>query len=123
MNAEQTLFACLNNDSGVGALVNGRVVPLFVPQDGAFPCVVYQKISGPRVHSLKGQSGLARIRIQISCWALSFPEAKQVCEAVRLAIAKGIPGAEMNDGPDDYEPDTKRYRVDTDVFIWQKEDI
>lgn len=83
---EEALKALLVANAGVNALVAGRVHPLKVPQGGALPAVVYQRVSGPRVGQHRTSSTLARPRFQFACVAATYAAAKGLANAVRVAI-------------------------------------
>ena len=75
------------------ALVSGRVYPVHMPQAPTYPCATYTKVSGPRIHAMTEDTGLARPRFQVSCWAYdrdnhhtAYSTAKAVAEQVRDAL-------------------------------------
>ena len=124
MNIEQTLVAYLVTVPALTALVSSRVYPLVLPQNAALPAIAYQRISGPREHSHSGPSGLAHPRIQLACWAATYAEAK----AVAAALRQGIDGNRtfcqacfVESDIDDYEPETKLWRVIVDAVVWHSE--
>lgn len=102
-------------------------------QGTAFPALTCQKISGPRVASKDGPAGLAHPRMQVSCWAKSYADAKAVAEQVRLALEgfSGIMGGAggikvditlLENEVDFYEPETGIYHVPVDFLIWHREE-
>lgn len=121
MIAEERLFSALSSAPGVTALIGDRLYPMVMPEGAKLPVVVYQLISGPRVHSLTGQSGLATVRIQITTWAGSYIEGKNVTEAIRLALSDNLSEARIANQRDRYEADTKRFGSDLDVVFMNEE--
>lgn len=115
---ESDLKAYLAADAAVAALVGSRIYPLKLPQAPALPAITYQKVSGPRVISLSGYSGLSHPRLQIDCWAATYDQVKALSAAV-VAALDAYPGAIMNDdGRDNYQPDVELPRVTIDFTIW-----
>ena len=125
MDAEQALVMHLLNDSALTALVGDRVFPLAIPQDEQVPAIVYQKISAPRTLSVSGDSSANSTRMQLSCYAETFGQAKQIAQVLynSVDVFRGQLGGRvkaavlMADSRDDYEPDTGRYRCDIDFFV------
>lgn len=126
---EEALYTYLIAHAGLSALVGDRVYPLVAPQDATYPLVVYQRISGIRIHSHSGPSGLASPRFQFSAWGESFSDAKNVAEQVRLALdgyagtmgSLAVGACLIATELDQYEPDTGLYRTILDFFIWHEE--
>lgn len=114
---ETELVSILSGHSGVSGLIGTRLYPVVIPQDKTLPAVAYQKISATRVHTLAGPTNLAHPRVQLTCWALTYAEAKQVIEQVRAALYGAWPGAIIMDLPDRYESDTRRFGVAVDVRV------
>lgn len=106
--------------SAIKSLAGGRVYPIVLPDTATLPAIVYQRISSVPVTSLDGDSGLDSVRIQISTWSATYKEAKELSQSVRNALnASALKIVTENDG-DDYEPETKRFRVLADYVVWQK---
>lgn len=126
---EEDLAAFLLAGAAVAALVENRLYPLTIEQKAELPALTYQRISGPRVRSLKGPSKLAHPRFQIDCWGSTYGSAKTVAQAVRQRLDgyRGLMGSTsvgeviLESDTDDFEPDTGLYRVSMDFIIWHKE--
>jgi hypothetical protein len=132
MTLEEGLFAQLTMDPDVSAIVGDRVYPLIMPQGSPLPAVTYQRISSARFYAHDGPSGLARPMIQLSCWAESYDEAKQVAALVRKALESasgtlggqdGVPvqGIRVEDEVDLYEDNPPVFRTDLDTVFWYEE--
>lgn len=96
------LWGHLAGTPGVRALVADRVYPLVVPQDVAMPAVAYQKVNSERigVHGTSGGPGFgvagwARTRVQVTCHAEEYADARALADAVRTGL-DGFRGV-MND--------------------------
>lgn len=124
MDIEQALVAHLLADTNITAIIEDRLFPLAIPQGEDVPAIVYQRISSPRTLTLTGESA-PNPRIQLSCYARSFGQAKQMAIQLYnfLDYFRGKLGNKtktailMADSRDDYEPETGRYRCDVDFFI------
>lgn len=126
---ETDLRAYLMAHPEVGPLVGNRIYPLALPQSPALPAVTYQRISTTRTRTKDGPTGAAEVRVQMSCWSMSYIEAKRVADAIRHALDgyRGSMGGHYvyvaaSEGElDFYEPDTQLYQVAADYLIWYEE--
>lgn len=131
------LRAYLLADGAIAALVGTRVYPVILPQGVTATSIVYSRISGQGDHHMQGASGLSRPRIQIDCWSLSADHAASLALAVKERI-DGFRGAMpwgasspqdsaevlaifFESERDDYDPDSKLYRVSHDYLVWFRE--
>ena len=111
------------------ALCGGRVWPMKLPQKPTLPAITYRKISGPRIQTHDGASGLAHPRIQISCWAETYLAAKQLAEEVRQDLDgfSGAMGAThvgsmfLSNETDLYDPETGRWHIPVDFILFHDE--
>ena len=118
------------------ALIGTRTYPMKIPQGAILPCLVYQRISTPRImtHDDAGATGtLAYPRFQFDAWAATQKVAKAITDQVR-AYLNGKTG-EIGTAPNNitiraalvdgevptYDPETKLYRSRSDYIIWQQE--
>ena len=83
---EEALVAILQADATVSGLVNDRIYPLVAPVGAELPAITYQRISGVRMETLQGPTGLAAPRFQFSCLANTYSQAKSLANAVRQAL-------------------------------------
>lgn len=126
---ETGLYEFLRDAATVNAIVSGRVYPVYLPQSPIYPAITFQRISGPRVRSLTGPSNLAHPRIQVDCWAATYNAAKELADAVRIAIdgysgAMGdhtVYGAIVETDRDFYEPEALVARITLDIILWHDE--
>ncbi len=130
MTIEEALYSYLKGYAGLAALVSTRIYPLILPQDSTFPAVTYQRISGPRIHTMGNDPGLAYPRFQVSCWGKTYASAKAVAAQVIAALQNQrnttwggtggvmVQASILESDRDLYEPDTQVYHVPVDVTIW-----
>ena len=120
---ETLVLLALTAGSPAPTSAEDRVYATPLP-DGTFddgPAISYQRVSSLPTLSLAGDSFLDRVRIQIDCWASTYLGAKTLANEVRFAMAnysglKSVPDTTL----DDYEADTRLYRVSVDFFCWER---
>jgi Protein of unknown function (DUF3168) len=83
---EEAIIARLIADAGVSAITT-RVHPGSVPQGAALPAIVFNLIDGAPTYTDDGETGLASSRVQIDCWAASYPQAKRLARAVKASLS------------------------------------
>jgi len=113
----------------VATLVGTRVYPSKLPQKPTLPAISYQRISGDRVHSTDGASGLARIQFQIDVWGSTYGSVDALFEAVRKRLDgyRGAVGAIVTQGiflereRDMYDDEAELYRRSADFTVWTEE--
>lgn len=86
MVIHEAVRALLIADSTISGIVSTGIYPLIAPQGSSLPCIVYQRISGPRISAHDGPSGLARPRYQYTCIAATYAAAKALANAVREVL-------------------------------------
>ena len=133
MLIEEALRTYLAGNSGVSAIVSGIIYPVVLPQGVQLPALMFQRISGVRVESLQGSSGLAHPIFQIDCFSEQkdgYSQVKALAEVVRLALegyrgtwsGMSIQGVLFLGDTDLYEDESEVYRVSMDFEIWHVED-
>jgi hypothetical protein len=133
MNAEAAVRKALVDDPAVAALVGDRITPMVLKQGTTLPAIVCQGISRvPDQPTLEGATARVPIRLQLSLWAATFDGARELAAAVEARL-DGYSG-QNGDGTglrlvyllnmvDDYEPDTKLYRVIADYRVIHTEGV
>ena len=127
----EALYSQLAATAGLTALVSTRIYPDLMPQPPTLPAVVYQMISNVREERHGGQTGDARPRFQVTCWASTALAAAAVAVQVRLAVmamsgtiaAVAVIGAWNAGESRGYEPDTLRHFVAVDFFVAHREAV
>jgi len=132
LKIEQAILTELLGQSGLTDLIGERIYYVKAPQDVDTPYIVFFKVSAPREHSHDGASGLAHPRFQLSIFATTYYEAKQIAEQVQTALQAysgtmgGAGGVEV--GASFYENETdiweegqKLYHIAADYLIWHEE--
>ena len=98
----------------IGMLADGRVYPEIAPTDAASPRITWTLISGGAGWTLSGWDGSTDAQIQIDAWALSKREAILLAEQAFDLMSASGPDFCVSEAmrlPDDYEPDTRLFRV------------
>jgi hypothetical protein len=116
-------------DATVEDLIGTRMYPTTLPQSVELPAVSYQLVSAIRTPTMLHGDNLPEKRVQIDAWALTADEAREVAEAIRALFHYFVRGY-IGDSPgvfvagvfadserEDYEPDTKLYRVSCDYRV------
>ena len=116
MTAEEKLAACL---LAASALAGCKVRADVAQAADVAPYIVHTLITGTRVSSFGGDSGLANPHFQIDVYADTKPQAAALKTAIRVAVlaASALNATFINEGSG-YEPDTKRYRHRQDFSCW-----
>ncbi len=91
------LVALLKSDPGIQALIPDpvfgcRIYPAQGNQGDVGTWLVYQQISRVTLRTFKGPTGLADVRIQLSCWgenAAAYIQAMTLAAAVKAAVGSG----------------------------------
>lgn len=128
MALEEALYEFLKNDAGVSALVGDRIFPVRVKEGADLPAIAYQRISTFRTYTFDRKPDAdpwMRARIQFSCWARSALEARDVAEALNVALSGhtgDMEGLEVGSVDielelDDYEPETGFFRRIVDAMV------
>lgn len=116
MSVETTLGACL---LAWPALAGIKVRAEVAQPTDVTPYIVHTQVTGTRVNSLRGDSGLANPHFQIDVYADTKAQATDLKKAIRLAVlANADLAAVLIAEASGYEPDTKRYRQRQEFSFW-----
>lgn len=126
---EASLYTILSGAGGVTALAGTRIYPLLIPQEAALPALAYQRISGRRTMAHDGPITLTRARVQITCVAETYSQAKSLAAAVQAALdgyrgtvgSHAILHAFLDNDLDEYGETTELPAVRQDYLILYKE--
>lgn len=84
---ERRIVSRLLSSTGVTALVGSRVRPLRLKTAEALPAVVYNVIDKTVENVSTGTDPSGAMRIQLDCWATSYPSAKALAYQVRKSLS------------------------------------
>lgn len=100
-------------------LAEAIVRPDKVEQTDQPPYIVYQKVTGRRIQSLQGDSGLANQHFQFDAYARTRAQAIALREALRRAItANPVLGAVHAGEGIGFDEDTRLFRERVDFSLW-----
>lgn len=117
MSIEESIYTVL---SGVAAATGGAF-PNVSPDKELRPHVVYQSIFGDDHETLAGPGGLFARRVQFTCWAKSRILARDLRDAVKIAIRSSVlfdSVIYLGLNPDLWDADTKMYGESFDFSIY-----
>ena len=115
MSIESTLFAALDGDATLTALLESRIFPQVAPDNAAVPYITYQLIATEAHNVLNGAPGSERKLLQVNCISKSYSQAKDMAAACKGAIEVSI--GYLNGGGDDYFNQTQNHRVRQDFAL------
>lgn len=95
-------------------LAGGHVYPQIAPPDAPSPRITWTLVSGSAGVTLSGWDGSTDAQLQVDAWALSKREALVLAAQVFDALLGRDIDFCVSDAarlPDDYEPDTRLFRV------------
>ena len=123
--AEADIYAVLS--TGVAAL-GSRIYPLKLPQNVAYPAVVYQRISTVRHPAFKRDATAVEPVIQVDVYgheSAGYGAFWDVADAVRVALQRYSGGTILDTfidtERDDYEENTELFRKSFDIRPWHRE--
>lgn len=120
---EQDLVNHLTTDVDLLALVSARIYPNVMPQDPVLPALVYTRVDGVPVNSVRGRSGLKNYRMQIDCYARTYAQLVTVHEALLGAMNTDATAFEALPIQDSgfYEEEPNLHRIRSDFSLWAHE--
>lgn len=141
MKAESVIAYRLGTFAGVTAIVGTgtandptRIYPVAIPQTRKMPLITYRVVSSDRIESVYSDPGMASVRFQITCWAQTYDDVKELAEQVRLALERygsAVSGTQINgvtvydihmgSEVDLYEPTLEAFGVATDYIVQHAE--
>jgi len=86
---EEGLISYLKGYTGLTALVSTRIYHMTKPQTVSYPCVTFQRIDTPFIHTMQtnGATGnLITPRFQFDAWASTYSAAKAITDQLRAAL-------------------------------------
>ncbi|WP_024694728.1 DUF3168 domain-containing protein [Pseudomonas syringae] len=104
----------------LGVLAGGRVFPDIAPPDAGVPRITWLSAGTVTGWVLSGWDGSHTATLQVDCWANTRLEAITLGREAFEALAQPGPGFSVSDAqrlPDDYESDTRLYRVSWEFML------
>lgn len=86
MSVESDFYSLLSNASGVTALVSTRIYPDALPEEHAYPAIVFARTRTDEVRSISGQVFGADVDLAVGCWATTRTTADAVAVAVEALL-------------------------------------
>lgn len=130
MPIEAALTALINSTAPVTALIGNtptRFYPDAIPQGSALPAIAYQRISSAQQRPLRGKASLFNPLFQLTIWANSAAERRQVktalieaLTAVQNTVYAGvrIDAILIDDDRDERDDPTLKPKSFIDIRIW-----
>ena len=128
---ERRLVNKMKNTATITAIVAKQIYPIKQRQGNDKPAITYEVISDQSVNHSTGGTATSSCRVQVDCWAVTYPVARALANALKAALlswsdATGDPlisSCHYMNGSDIVEPpnagqDTVTYRVSQDYLIW-----
>lgn len=113
---EAEVYSLLKNNTGVNALVSGRIYPMVAPQNVVRPYITYRVITGLKIQCMGGEIYQGDYRFQIDVWSETYSNSKAISEAVKSALVGFMSSNNINI-EDDYEDETGLFRQVIDFKI------
>lgn len=125
----EQINARLKAVSGVTSIVGERIYPHHLPQGATLPALSHMQLGFEPVHAMSADPNIQSLRLQVSCWASQYSQAKTLAKAVRDALSRHRATAEsdefldvlVDNEIDDFDPETEVYQVVVDLLVWYRE--
>lgn len=111
------IFTWLNADAALVALIgSGHVYPSVIPKEYNGNAVVYTFVDGGPLNYLATVPGIENSRVQISSWADSAVQARDIYLATRNVMEQH--GHVVSFNGTGYDPVSNKYSYSYDVSVW-----
>ena len=117
MSAESTLYAALSGHAPLTAIVGARIYPNAMPEEGAYPAVVYTRAGTEPVTTIDGARHAEFTRMQISTWANTRTAADAAGDAIEGALLAARELPEGRQGVFDAEIGLYATLIDVTLFV------
>lgn len=101
------------------------IYPLFAPENSAYPCIVYQRISTVPIRSHAGPV-MDRPRFQFSIWSRNYEQCVNVAAAIRTVLDLNRVDVKLATRENEFEVvevEPGLYRKLLDFFVWHIEGV
>lgn len=86
MSVESDFYALLSGAAGVTTLVSTRIYPDAMPEDVAYPAVVFSRSTTEIERLLDNSIATVRYELEVNCWAKTRTTADAVADAIAAAL-------------------------------------
>ena len=86
LSPEKHVFQRLVTTPEVATLIGFQVYPIAVPKNAVLPFCVYKRNNIAREPTMAGPLYVPVVHLQIASWALYYDAARELADAVRLAL-------------------------------------
>ncbi len=125
MSVEKDIRTYMGTRTAITDIVGSRIYAQKLPQEATFPSLVYNRVSTQRTYSHSGDSSLTTPRIQYSCFAETYEDAKDLAEQIvsEMSGFKGTAGTAtiystfVESELDMIGPESKLYFIPVDLMI------
>ncbi len=125
MSVEKDIRTYMLTRTAITDLISTRIYAQKLPEAATFPSLVYNRISSTRNYSHSGDSNMTSPRIQYSCFAETYEEAKDLAEQIvsEMSGFKGTAGSStiystfVENELDLIDPESKLYFIPVDLMI------
>lgn len=83
---ESALRIALLTDPAVALALGTKVYPLLAPKAASLPLVTYRRSNITREHTLSSPMGTPTVSVEVSCYAATYEDARQVADVVRRRL-------------------------------------
>lgn len=113
-----SVYSALRDDSGVSAIINGRVYPNVAAQSAGLPYIVYSVSSEEEENSISGASGLSKVNFFVNCYSKTYKQSKDMADAVRIALESV--GCVLVDEQDRFDDESRAFVAECEFFVWSR---
>lgn len=83
---ESALRIALLTDPAVALALGTKVYPLLAPKTVSLPLVTYRRSNITREHTLSSPMGTPTVSVEVSCYAATYEDAREVADVVRRRL-------------------------------------
>lgn len=117
------LFPIITADADCRRLLGTKPTRFYpfvnAPQNGSKPYAVWQITNGEPYNQLNCQAAADSYAVQIDVYAQSIDQSRAIAKAIRAALSQDPRNTVTRWAMEDFETDTKLYRVSFDVDFIQ----
>lgn len=115
---EEDVYSVFSGSTAITAIVGSRIYPIIAPPESEYPMITYSRVAAWRSDHLGGRGNLERVTIEVSGWAATYREAKELGAYIDEAMAASTMTCTRASMMEEYIPDAAIFRVAQDYDIW-----